>query len=171
MSIKEEIQKHRENGNLTLFEPERRSFIVERHVFLGGEARSFVEWDGSIDDSFAAVSARTVAVLERFVNGSYVTIGMDPHDKLSRSQIARVDPTAQGILDFRITDPNPAVRIFGGFAVADLLILLTWAPRKNCNFPSEVARCRGEWDKLFPTHTPVVSEEIEHHVSKHFSIG
>lgn len=171
MSIQIEIQKHCEAGALKLYVPVRRAFLVERHVFLGGEARSFVDWDGTVDEQFDTVSARTSSVLDRFCNGSYVTVGMDPHNKRSTSLIARVDPIGGGIVDFRITDPNPAVRIFGGFAAVDLVVLLTWSPRENCDFRAEVARCRKSWDALFPKHQPIVSEKIESYVSKHFNAG
>ncbi|WP_143106244.1 hypothetical protein [Ensifer sp. OV372] len=171
MSIDNEMKTLCAAGKLALLEPAVPSFMVRRHVFVGGEARSFIFWDGSIDEDFESVSGRTFSVLERFSNGSYIAVGMDPHDKEARSQIARVDPVDQGIFAFRINDPNPAVRIFGGFAKVDVVILLTWWPREDCDFPSEVARCRAEWDKLFPNHPPILSDEIEDHVSKHFHIS
>ncbi|WP_128090497.1 hypothetical protein [Ensifer sp. 1H6] len=171
MSIENEIEAHCNAGHLSLLEPVRLSFLVKRHIFIGGEARSFITWDGSIDEEYESVSGRTIGVLERFSNGSYVTVGMDPHDKEARSQIARVDPRGEGIFDYRINDPNPAVRLFGGFATKDVLVLLTWYPRENCDFAAEVARCRAQWDSLFPKTPPIRSDRIEDHVSKHFHIG
>ncbi|EKF60550.1 hypothetical protein QWE_05773 [Agrobacterium albertimagni AOL15] len=171
MSIQSEIEQHCKAGSLKLHVPERRSFVVERHVFLGGEARSFIDWDGTVDVKFDTVSARAGSVLDRFCNGSYVTVGMDPHNKKSTSLIARVDPVGDGIVDFRITDPNPAVRIFGSFAAVDVIVLLTWSPRQDCDFKAEVTRCRKVWDALFPKHLPIVSEKIESYVSKHFDAG
>lgn len=171
MSITVEIQQHCELGKLRLHEPLRRSYIVNRHVFVGEMVRQFLEGHESVDSSFDRVAGRTIAILDRFVNGSYVTFGIEPHDKNSHSQIARVDPRDQGIVDYRITDPNPQVRIFGGFAAPDVLVLLTWAPRAGLNFRAEVTKCRAAWDELFPQSPPIVSDKVEHHVSKHFRLG
>lgn len=96
---------------------------------------------------------------------------MDPHDKQAACHVARIDPIDQGIFAYRVRDPDPTVRIFGGFLMVDVLILLTWHERDGCDFPYEVNKCRKEWGEILPHHPPVTSDEIVDHVSKHFSIG
>ena len=171
MSIEEKIRELCKSSDLTLFEPPFRNSGADRYVYAGGEARTFLNWDGSLDPKFESVSGQSLSLLDRFSNGSYVTVGMDPHDKDSYCHIARVDPIDQGIFSYRVRDPEPTVRIFGGFVMLDVLILLTWHERENCDFPFEAKRCRQAWDQILPEHPPITSDEIEYHVSKHYNIG
>ncbi|WP_158665335.1 hypothetical protein [Sinorhizobium fredii] len=172
MSISEVIKTHCENPDetLRLLVPARPSYLVQRHIFLGKEVQQFVDGDG-VDGRFARLSGRTLSVLERISNGSYVTFGMDPHDKDASCTIARVDPVLLGIVDVRIRDPQPAIRVFGGFAEPDILVLLKWMPRAGLDFRAAAQLCRQEWDSLFPGHPPIYGEKVEDYVSKHFNIG
>lgn len=113
MSIRSALEKlSGQGGPLRLHVPVRRSFTVERHIFLGPHVQRFVDCHEELETKFHQVAGRTLALFDRFSNGSYLTFGVNPHDKKSVSWIARVDPVSEGIVDFRITDPNPAVRIW-----------------------------------------------------------
>lgn len=172
MSIRSALEKlSGQSGPLRLHVPVRRSFTVERHIFLGPHVQRFVDCHEELETKFHQVAGRTLALFDRFSNGSYLTFGVNPHDKKSVSWIARVDPVSEGIVDFRITDPNPAVRVFGGFAMPDVLVLLTWGPREGMDFRAEVARCKEQWKSHFVDHEPVVSDRVQDHVSKQFRIG
>ena len=172
MSIEDALKgMSQPNGPLRLHVPARASYKVSRHIFLGEDVQRFIDRDEMLDTKFHQISGRTLALFDRFSNGSFITFGVNPHDKMSSSWVARVDPVDQGIVDFRVTDPKPAVRFFGGFAMPDVLVLLTWGPRENMNFRSEVLRCKEQWKNLFVQYEPIISDRVEHHVTKHFRIG
>jgi hypothetical protein len=173
MSITERIDRLRslDPPALNFLTPLRLNLSVRRDVFVGQEVQKLLDLHPDIPREFHNVAGRCRSVLDRISAGSFLTFGMDPFDKQARCWIARVSPADLGIVDLRITDPNPAIRVFGAFADCDLLILLTWAPRKGLDFRNEVIRCRQEWDKLFPLHRPLIGTRVEDYVSKHFHVG
>lgn len=171
MSIRNAIQGLCQAGDLQLLVPSIPSFSVKRDVFLSGSVRDFLDAAPGVDRAYHRQGGRALSLLDRFSTGSYMTFGMDPYDKKASSILARIAPVGLGIVDVRVTDPRPMVRLFGGFAATDVLVLLNWAPRDGLDFSAQAALTRAHWNALMGNHAPIVGTKVEDYVSKHFHIG
>jgi hypothetical protein len=139
-----------------------------RTVFASNEVASIVmpPWSSTREDRRHS-SLR--ALFDAFTDGSYVTIAEDPYDKHARAILARVDPIAEEIWDFRCLDPNPGIRAFGCFSETDTFIALTWDYRENIDdWPGEVDRCKKEWKRLFCNLSPHKGKKLNEYVSYNF---
>jgi hypothetical protein len=107
--------------------------------------------------------------LDAFTCGEYITVGTDPHDKDPDAMMARVDPTAEEVFDFRSFDCRNGIRIFGCFTGTDEFIALTWDFRENLQTPQDwgdaVAECMTEWRKLFGELPPHSGDTIDAYIS------
>lgn len=173
MSIRDDIAQACKDGKLFHVLPIEQSRSVERDVFASKAVWEFLQGNDP-DYNFVTVGLRAYRQIERFVCGNAVVFGMDPLNKRSTSLIARNDDVNFGVVDVRVNDPQPAVRIFGCFAEKDVLVLLLWRSRKflqNKGFSSSVKRSRAEWNTLFPKYSPLVSESPHDYISGIFDIG
>lgn len=110
--------------------------------------------------------SRLRALLDDFTEGGFITIAEDPHKKDANALLARVDPVAAEVWDFRCLDPNPGIRTFGCFAETDTFVALTWDYRENIeDWPTEVARCNDEWKKLFCRLPPFIGKNLNDYLS------
>jgi hypothetical protein len=171
MSIEETIAKLEKSKDLTFLCPVMPGVSVVRDVYVGSEVLSLVGDDATPSAEYEEVSARARARLDHFSAGKYVVFALAPRNKSVHSDIARNAPIDKGILDVRITDPNPQIRIFGAFLQPDLLVLLTWASRVDLDFPAEIDRCRKEWDRLLPNDPPLIGQKHDDYISSKFIAG
>jgi hypothetical protein len=107
--------------------------------------------------------------LDAFTLGYYLTVGGDPHDKDPDAMMARVDPVAAEVFDFRSFDSRSGVRVFGCFTSIDEFIALTWHFREDLPTPEDwdeaVTRCIAEWRRLFGDLAPYSGESIDAYIS------
>jgi hypothetical protein len=171
MSIKEAVDALVLSQELTFLCPVMPGVSVHRDVYVGAEVLGLVGDDATPSSEYEKVSAKARARLDHFSAGKFVVFALNPRNKSVHSDIARNAPIDKGILDVRITDPNPKIRIFGGFLQPDVLVLLTWATRDNLDFTAEVDRCRKEWDRLLPKNPPVIGNKHEDYISHKFIVG
>lgn len=173
MSMIDEIKTHCDNGALFHLLPIEPGRSVERDVFVSKEVWDFLDGNNA-DVKLQQVGARAYRRLESFVCGNSIVLGMDPLQKDRTSLIARNDPTSDGIVDVRVNDPQPAVRMFGCFAAQNLLVLLLWRTRKELaqkGFAGSIRQCRREWNVLFSLYSPLISEDPHDYITGTFDIG
>lgn len=173
MSIHDDIARLCRKGELVHVLPIEQWRSVERDVFVSKEVWEFLQGNDP-DPKFQAVGLRAYRRIERFICGASVVFGMDPLNKRSTSLIARNNDVRLGVVDVRVNDPQPAVRIFGCFAEKDVLVLLLWRSRKllqDKGFASSVKRTHSQWTALFPHHSPLVSESPHDYISGILDIG
>ena len=173
MSIRVDIDRLCRGGKLVHVLPIEQWRSVERDVFASNEVWEFLQGNDP-DPKFQAVGLRAYRRLETFITGKPIVFGMDPLNKRSTSLIARNDEVVWGVVDVRINDPQPAVRIFGCFAEKDVLVLLLWRSRKflqDKGFASSIRRGQSEWAALFPQYSPFVSENPHDYISGIFDLG
>lgn len=159
MSIDAEIAKLVSTGQLTFLSPALPGVSVVRDIFVSPDVLALVGDTPSVDAKYLRVSGRARAKLDNITAGRMFVFGIDPHNKSVTCTVARNDPTAAGVLDVRVTDPKPQLRLFGCVAKKDVLVLLSWAPRDGLNFPVEVRNCSSQWNILFPNHHPVLGHD------------
>lgn len=159
MSIDAEIGRLVSEGSLTFLSPALPGISVVRDVFVSPDVLSLVGDSPTVAGEYARISGRARAKLDNITAGRVFVFGIDPHQKSVTCTIARNAPPSFGVIDVRVTDPRPQVRLFGCVAKKDVLILLTWAPRGGLQFANEVRRCATQWQSLFPNHPPIVSDD------------
>jgi len=161
MSIQELLQRHISAARLLFVTPLLPGRAVERNVFVSPDVAKLIVGDTSIPARFHRVGGEARAQIDAFTTGRAIRFAMNPMHKDPATLVARNEPTNKGIVDLRIRQPRPPVRLFGAFAQVDVLVLLTWEERKNLRFNAAVKRCRGQWDLLFPHNAPLIG--IAHH--------
>ncbi|MGH9354034.1 MAG: hypothetical protein ACRD2G_18045 [Terriglobia bacterium] len=112
------------------------------------------------------------AHLDRFIEGSLISMAQNPFTKPRTCYMARIDPSTDEVWDIRSIDPRPAIRVLGCFADTDLFIALVWENRKNLGGPHSKEwrdfRERGKamWRNLFPAYQPLRAASINEYVSE-----
>ncbi|KKB81041.1 hypothetical protein VW35_02415 [Devosia soli] len=137
-----------------------------REVFATPDVYRFL--NGKTDNvrrELAKRAADSRVAIDRFIAGASVTVGMDPFDKAARCQLARNYPPNDGIWDFRIRDPKPHVRIFGGFAERDVFVALDYRNRDALDFDGAVATMVLLWKDMFDSYQPVTGDNINAYLS------
>lgn len=153
--------------------PVEQGRSVERDVFVSNDVLEFLNGD-SKDQSFSNVGLRAYRRIEGFICGNPIVFGMDPSDKKSTCLIARNHDVAQGVVDVRVNDPQPAVRLFGCFGEKDVLVLLLWRSRQllaQKGFARSVRETERLWKALFPKHPPFIRDKADDYISGIFHIG
>jgi hypothetical protein len=173
MSIKVQISNHVEAGTLYALSPAiaHDNSQLKRGVFVSDEVWNLVGDDVPVSEELERVSGQARSRLDSFSLGRSVVFAMHPRQKSVHSDIARNAPIESGIVDVRITNPEPTLRIFGGFAGRDILVLLTWKHRKDLDFEVEVTRCKLEWGKFFPGNIPLIGTTNDEYISGKFIPG
>jgi hypothetical protein len=166
MSIDAEIARL-VGKDLTFLVPGLQGAAVSRDIFVSREVLDLVGDDATPPPDLELIAGRARAKMDGITTGKAFVIGMNPKPgkKSPTCLVARNDPTHKGIVDIRLSDPNPGLRIFGAMAKKDVLIALTYAPRKGCKFSAEINRCRLVWDTLFPNHPPFYSNNYTEYFS------
>ena len=172
MSIQDEIQNRLQ---------ENRLFRLERALPSDPVGRDMLKlvvgpWNSP---DMQGRCGRLRADLESFIGGDTLTICLRPFEA-GVAYMRLLKPPSDGIFDIRSRDPNPALRVFGGFARRDVFVALTWAPRsKPLSWSSKqplegrnsrewrdaVLECKTAWKNLFGSYQPVTGDEIENYAT------
>lgn len=170
MSREERLAELVGEGTLRYIAP-LRGYSAARYVYLIDGLHRRVEREVENDGAEAERLAEVMAVLYAFIHGNKVTFGMDPITKGRSALLARTHPTKHGIVDFRVVDPSPGMRLLGGFAAADHFVGLRCIGRgemkRHGGFSGCVRETRGVWVSIFGAgFEPVVSANMKEYVTK-----
>lgn len=134
---------------------------------MSGKVLNLVDVTGNVPKALENAAGRARLQLDAFSNGQKFVFAMNPHNKSVTAKIARTGPVELGILDVRVTDPKPQLRIFVCVPFKDTLIALTWEERGIIDklFGTYVRHAQKEWKALFPNHEPLVSANSDDYFS------
>jgi hypothetical protein len=137
-----------------------------RNVWVNAEVHELLEGGGETQRDRNRI-ANAKALLDSFVEGDFITIGLNPLDKSSSCLLARTHPAELEIFSFRCLDPSPGIRILGAFSEPDVFICLHWDFRENFdeNWDEKIALCIQEWNALFGQLPRHASTDISGYVS------
>ncbi len=142
-----------------------------RTIYYSIEVREIIEGATSSGKNKMRFSSAK-AVMDAFIELGEILFGLDPHNKSAHARMARTDPVSEGVVDFRVLDPSPGIRVFGCFSEPDTFIALTWRFREEMDssgeFDAEIARCKDKWRQLFPTAAPHIGTKAYDYVTENF---
>jgi hypothetical protein len=119
-------------------------------------------WDGFRLSQFRAT-------LDAFTQDEWLAIAENPFGKPGYANMARVHPVKDEIFDIRVLDPDPGIRVFGGFAAKDTFLALTWDYRENIDdWAYEIDRCKDAWASLFHPSLPHHGATLDDYLSSNF---
>jgi hypothetical protein len=174
MSIRDEINSRVSEGRLFQLRPLIESDEVKRSMFVSEKLFSKLHPEADGPNSFDARNALLRADLERFINGSEITVARNPFKKSKKCYLAPVDPTRLGIWDIRSVDPRPGLRVLGCFSEKDVFVALEMETRESLGGPNDKAwrdfieRCSAHWRRLFGTYLPFFGGETSDYFSENF---
>ncbi|PSS59832.1 hypothetical protein C6558_36010 [Ensifer sp. NM-2] len=172
MSIRKLISGHVGTGLLRALSPAiAGDKPLVRGVFVSNEVWSLVGDDVDVDEKLERPSGQARARLDSFSFGKSIVFALNPRNKSVHSDIARNAPISDGVVDLRVTNPKPSLRIFGAFADKDLLVLLNWELRENMDFDAEIKKCKLNWHGLFPHHPALIGNTHDEYLTKPFVVG
>lgn len=170
MSIRDEIRARTEERPPRLFflPPLLPGGPFVREIFVSEEVNRVAHppWDPTdMGVRFAGMRA----FLDRWTEGSIISVADDPRRKPKATYMARIDPAPDEVFDIRCIAPNPGIRVFGCFADRDLFVALTKAGREELTTDKEWrdAReaCKAAWRRLFPTYQPFSGANLNEYIS------
>src|SRR5215207_9842612 len=129
MSIQDEIRLHL-NKELFLLTSEFGGEDTPRVIYYSIEVQQIIDGANSLSKNRNRF-ASSKAVMDAFIDLGEITFGMDPFNKASYARMARTDPIDIGVIDFRVLDPKPGMRVMGCFSELDTFIALTWGFRED----------------------------------------
>ena len=103
---------------------------------------------------------RLRADLEHFVTGGFI----DPN------YIKKMKKTEE-VWTIRSVRPRPSLRVFGRFAIPDVLVATHYHDRQflgefnSRDWRQEIRHCKAKWRGLFPSYQPLSGENINAYVS------
>lgn len=113
--------------------------------------------------------AQMRAYLDAWTEGRRLTVSDNPYRKRKATNIARTDPVADQVFEFRCIDPKPGIRVLGCFADFDLFVALTWNVRENLTddkaWRDEIERCKAAWRRLFNPYPPFSGAHLHDYLS------
>lgn len=170
MSTEDRLRELVAQGTLRYVMPQRGHSAV-RYVYLLDALYRRIEHEVEADGEDAERFAGVMAVLYAFIHGKRMTFGMDPISKGRAALIARTKPVRMGIIDFRVMDPSPGMRLMGGFVSADHFVGLRCFGRGEMGplggFGGCVRETCATWAKTFGTGlSPVVSDTLREYVTE-----
>lgn len=154
MSIDAAIVSLVNQGKLVLVSHTLPAIPVVRDVFASPAVMELIEGGHFNSAQMERMGGRARAKVDNIVAGRKFVFGLDPYEKSTTCTVSRNRPVSFGVVEVRVTDPDPAARIFGCVAKRNVLILLTWAEKKGLVYKQEVDHCRKEWNLAFPNHHP-----------------
>lgn len=138
-----------------------------RFIYVNRDVADFI-WNQD-DTREGHIGQNAGALIDDFVAGGHITVGLDPYNKDRTCIMARVDsPDPQyDMWDIRCLDPNPGARVIGAFSEKDCFIALTWDYRDNFDrdWPGQIQRCIDEWKRLFGNLLPITGTAIDDFIS------
>jgi len=170
MSIRDHIKDCVDNGTLFYLPPWTASKTCDRFMFVSPEVRDMVE-PTNREARWEMRGSRLRADLDLFSEGGYITASMTPYQARS-AYMGLLHPGSSGWWDIRSRDPNPGLRVLGGFAEKDVFIALTWEERaplgdgRSRQWNQAIVRCQCEWRNRFYAYEPVRGEAINEFITK-----
>lgn len=167
MLIEDQLRLHTRSGDLVHWQPSIPSIGCHRHVYVSSAVSSLLNDTNNPDEKLAATIGRTRAKVDIFCSGRKIVFALKPYVKSPATLVSRNKPVDLGIVELRPTAPTPDLRLFGGFAAVDVLVLLTWAYKTGIDYNVEVPACSDEWNKYFgkrpivgATHADYISNNV-----------
>jgi len=115
MTKREQIERYIELGFWTPLQP-LLPYEPERCVLLPMHISKLIDGVDDVD------LARVQASLEKFLDGSFITVGFSANDNCDMKRLD-TDPELE-IWTFRSLEPEPSIRIFGTFVDLDTFLIL-----------------------------------------------
>lgn len=134
MSIRDLIRECVDGGELARLTPSLPGASHMREMFVSPHVLKFLRGDKSTPRHLIKKAMDTRVALERFIEGAWINVAMDPDNKSSIAELARNREVEEGVWNFRIRDPKPQIRVFGGFAERDHFIALDYRNRDDLSY-------------------------------------
>jgi hypothetical protein len=116
--------------------------------------------------------AEFLNTLDNFAGGSIFSVSENPLSKPWDTMMARTDPIAKQVWDFRCFDTDQGIRCFGFFGGKDFFIALTWDYRENIvDFDQAVKECSHEWSRLFPTVPLFMGSNLDDYLTNYKQVA
>ena len=112
--------------------------------------------------------------IDHFTSGGLLTVGYR-HEK--HCLFKPLEPVDDEVWELRSRDPNPALRVFGRFAMRNAFVATHWARRDELggwgarDWAAKIRRCKTIWRQLFFTYPPVTGVSINDYLSNVIEIG
>lgn len=171
MSIRDLIRECVDAGDLVILRPILPGTPRMREVFVTPHVHQLLSVSSNVPVELRKKAADCRVALDRFVAGAVVTVGLDPFNKKAACELARTEPPSDGVWCFRIRDPKPHVRIFGGFAERDVFVAVDYRNREALDFDAAGLTARLLWDDLFKPFPPLIGHKIDDYLSSGYSAG
>lgn len=110
------------------------------------------------------------ANLDAFTRGDWLHVSETPDYKPFYADMARVDPVADEIWDFRCVNPTAHIRCFGCFGGKDLFVALTWEYRDDLEWDDEIERCKKVWTNLFDPIPRYQGDTLDDYISNYYAL-
>lgn len=178
MSIRDLINTHLggPDPGLSLMRLSIAGDPVVRTIFLSKDLRVLLDGPWG-DRSTERRVGRLRADLESFIKGEQIGLCLRPFEA-GPAYMGLLDPPADGQFDIRSRDPQPGLRVFGGFPETDVFVALTWAARQplgvrgSREWRDECVRCKVAWRNLLHPYTPKTGTDIHDFISRNvFLVG
>jgi hypothetical protein len=112
---------------------------------------------------------------DRFVEGSVISLALQPFKKRKDAAIAILFPTEERVFDFRVRKPHPGIRVFGCFAARDVFVATNWEQRDRLptvlppendaeEWEKERKICLARWRQLTP-YEPFEGKSVHDYIS------
>ena len=172
MSIADQIEYGVRNGVLFPINPTLPSGLIIRRLYATAEVARLVS--GPWRDTQEEIRCgRLRQDFDRFIERRPVSLALDnPYKKDKAAYLARLSPSRDEVWEIRSRAPNPALRVFGRFAMCDTFVAFNWGYRKDLGGPGskefnfEINRSKSEWRKIFGSYQPLSGNGIHDYVSE-----
>lgn len=169
MSIMDSINDCVEDGRLVLVEPLFPNTSMERKIYASQTVMELSEppWPEDVTEDRAY---RLRAEFDNYIGGRILGLCLEPF-KAKEAFMGLLDPESKGIFDIRSRDPEPGLRVFGGFAEIDIFVALAWRLRKEMGSRADRdwrdARVTSStlWTNLFGPYKPLTGGDIHDFIS------
>jgi hypothetical protein len=171
MSIRDEINAHIIARRLFYLPPQFASIRAIRTMIVAPDLYSDLQPSAWPNNKTGQRLGRLRADLDRFTANDRISIALFPQNKPKTTYMARIEPVANEVWDFRSTDPKPGMRVLGRFSAKDAFVALVWDFHENLK-GSAWGRlgegCLQEWAKLFPNYPPHHGNSDSDYLSSNF---
>lgn len=168
MSIQDEIEARMDEGRLVRIDPLLPD-VHPRVLFARRELHDeIMEGAASADGSRAYRVGQLRSDFDLFSAGDMVTVG---YGKEATCFLKCLDPRQDEVWELRSRDPKPSVRVFGRFAMTNVLIATHMAWRedlkgwRSIEWAQEIRNCKTYWRQMFNTYPPHSGASINDYIS------
>lgn len=170
MSIRDLIRECRDAGELVRLTPSLQGSVHMREVFATHHVARFLRAERDTPRSLLMKAVDTRVAIDRFMAGAMIAVALDPDKKGAMAELARNREIGDGVWNFRIRDPKPHVRLFGGFAERDHFVAIDYRDRTDLDFDAAVKATLTTWRELFGDCAPLIGDEIGTYLSDRYRL-